>query len=92
MIKGETENFEYELEEVYLKEIPIIELECTFAERYFEKYDKLYLNFEVFQCISRPYKDENGNWKVKLIPCGVEHPSAIYKESIHPQLQEEHYI
>ena len=75
----------------HLEEIPVLKLECTFGERYFEKYDKLVFNFNEFQCITRSFTDENGHYKMTLIPIGVENPSAIYNNrSLPPELHELH--
>lgn len=80
----------YEIKEAYpdLKEIPVLEMEVTFGEDYFVKYDHLLLNFPQLVVISRPYKDENGNYKLILRPVG-ENPSAILIPGSPPiQLQE----
>lgn len=79
-----------EIKEEYpnLKEIPIIEMEVTFDEDYFVKYDHLLLNFSQLVVISRSYKNENGNYKLILRPAG-ENPSAILIPGSPPiQLQE----
>lgn len=60
-----------------LKEIPVIEMEVTFAEDYFVKFDYLNFNFNKCCVISRSLKDENGNYKLILRPV-IENPSAIF--------------
>lgn len=81
-----------EIKEAYpdLKEIPVLEMEITFPEDYFVKFDQAVINFSHLISISRGYKDENGNYKVIFRPLDIENAYAIFnpKPDINIKLQE----
>lgn len=50
------------------KDLPILKLEITFAERSLEKYDVIRIGDTEFTITSRPEKVEEG-FKYTLVPC-----------------------